>query len=144
LLYSALNQIKGVAMGLKLNWQRIGIILSVIVFIGFGIYAWIFEAQYRDRHYTMQLSLCKETLETEDQSLQYIGRQEDRDKMEAANQADYQRCKSEADEAFSKSLDASRKGMPLFLAKVLGIMVSAWLIESLIVETVRWIKRRNA
>ena len=37
-------------MRIRLNaWQRIGIVLSVLVFVGLGVYAWVFEAQHREQ-----------------------------------------------------------------------------------------------
>jgi hypothetical protein len=39
------------------------------------------------------------------------------------------------------SFDSSYKTMPIFLAKVLAIIIFAWLLEWIIVETLRWMRR---
>ena len=37
-------------MRIRLNrWQQIGVVLSVLAFVGIGVYAWVFEARHRDR-----------------------------------------------------------------------------------------------
>jgi hypothetical protein len=131
-------------MRLKVNkWQRVGIILSVIAFVGLALHAWVFQARQRDRFYNMQLSLCEDTLRTENESVQNIGKQEDRAKREATNQTEYESCKVEAGELLRTSFDSSYKTMPIFLAKVLGIIVFAWLLEWIIVETLRWMRRAS-
>jgi hypothetical protein len=129
---------------MRLNrWQRIGIVLSVLAFIGLGVYAWVFEARQRDRFYSTQLSMCDGTLRTQNEALQGIGTQEDRAKREAANQSEYEECKNEAGATLRESFNASLQRMPLFLAKVLGLIVLAWLIEWFVVEIARWIKRSS-
>ena len=36
-------------MRIRLNrWQQIGVVLSMLAFVGIGIYAWVFEARRRD------------------------------------------------------------------------------------------------
>ena len=129
-------------MRLKLNkWQRVGIVLSVLSFIGLGVYAWVFEARQRDRFYGTQLSMCYNTLRTQNDALQGLGTQEDRIEREAANQLEYEQCMNEANATLRESFNASLERMPIFLAKVLGIIVVAWLIELFIVEIARWIRR---
>jgi hypothetical protein len=134
----------GAAMRTRLNrWQRIGIVLSVLAFIGLAVYAWIFEARHRDRFYSTQLSMCDGTLRTQNDALQGIGTQQDRAKREAANQSEYEECNNEADATLRESFNASLHRMPIFLAKVLGLIVLAWLIEWFVVEIARWIKRSS-
>jgi hypothetical protein len=134
----------GAAMRTRLNrWQRIGIVLSVLAFIGLAVYAWVFEARHGDRFYSTQLSMCDGTLRTQNDALQGIGTQEDRAKREAANQSEYEECKNEADATLRESFNASLQRMPLFLAKVLGLIVLAWLIEWFVVEIARWIRRSS-
>ena len=55
-------------MRIRLNaWQRIGIVLSVLVFVGLGVYAWVFEAQHREQFYRWRLSMCNATLQIENE-----------------------------------------------------------------------------
>jgi hypothetical protein len=129
---------------MRLNlWHRIGIVLSVLAFIGLAVYAWAFEARHRDRFYSTQLSMCDRTLRTQNDALQDFGTQEDRVKREATNQSEYKECKDEADATLRESLNASLQRMPLFLAKVLGLIALAWLIEWFVVAIARWIKRSS-
>jgi hypothetical protein len=87
--------------------------------------------------------MCYNTLRTKNDALQALGTQEDRIKREAANQGEYAQCMNEADAALRESFNASLERMPIFLAKVLGIIVVAWLIEWFIVEIARWIRRSS-
>ena len=129
-------------MRIMLNrWQQIGVVLSVLAFVGIGIYAWVFEARHRDSFYITQITMCYNTLRTQNDVFQGSGTQEDRAEREAANQAEYEQCMNEADATLRESFNASLERMPIFLAKVLGIIVVAWLIELFIVEIARWIRR---
>jgi hypothetical protein len=92
------SRLIGCEMRIRLNrWQRVGVILSVLAFVGLGIYAWVFEARQRDRFYSTQLSMCYNTLRTQNDALQDLETQEDRAKRETANQSEYEQCKNEAD-----------------------------------------------
>ena len=107
-------------MGLKLNkWQRAGIILSVIAFVGLALQAWVFQARQRDQFYNIQLSLCEDTLRTENELAQNVGKQEDLAKREATNQTEYESCKAEAAELLRTSFDSSYKTMLLHARFVL-------------------------
>jgi hypothetical protein len=124
------------------RWQQIGVVLSVLAFVGIG-YAWVFEAQQRDSFYITQLTMCYNTLRTQNDALQGLGTQEDRAEREAANQAEYEQCMNEADATLRATTDADLKRMPIFLATVLGLIVIAWLIEWFIVELVRWARQSS-
>ena len=127
-------------MRIRFNrWQQIGVVLSVLAFVGIGIYAWVFEARHRDSFYITQFTMCYNTLRTQNDALQGLGTQEDRAEREAANQAEYGQCMNEADATLRATTDANLKRMPIFLATVLGLIVIAWLIELLVVEIARWI-----
>jgi hypothetical protein len=131
-------------MRIKLDgWQRIGILLSVLAVVGLAAYAWVFQARQRDHFYSMQLSLCNATIETEKGLLQYLGKEEVRAQRAAEFEAEYVGCKNEAGELLARSFNASLRHMPIFLAKVLAIIVFAWLIEWFVVEIVGWIKRSS-
>ena len=84
-------------MRIKLGrWQRIGIALSVLAFVGLGVYAWIFEARHRDQVYHLQLSTCDATLRFAKDQLQSLGNDDDREMRKTAIQKDYETCKTEA------------------------------------------------
>jgi hypothetical protein len=129
-------------MRIRLNrWQRIGIVLSVLAFVGLGIYAWVFETRQRDRVHSAQLSMCESTLQTQNDALQGIETQEDRAQRQTANQSEYEQCRKEADATLRQTSDADLKRMPIFLATALALIVIAWLIELIAVEIARWITR---
>ena len=131
-------------MRIRLNrWQQIGVVLSMLAFVGIGIYAWVFEARHRDSFYITQITMCYGTLRIQNDALQGLGTQEDRAEREAANQSEYGQCMNEADATLRETNDANLKHMPIFLATVLGLIVIAWLIEWFIVEIVRWIRRSS-
>ena len=112
--------VSGAEMRIRLNcWQRVGIVLSVLVFVGIGIYAWVFEASHRDRFYSTQLSMCYNTLRTQNDALQDLGTQEDRAQRETANQAEYEQCMNEADATLRESLNANSSACQFFSQKYL-------------------------
>jgi hypothetical protein len=43
------------------GWRRIGIVLSVIWFIGFGGYVWTSEVRHISDYYEFQLKMCYAT-----------------------------------------------------------------------------------
>ena len=58
-------------MRIRLNrWQQIGVVLSVLAFVGIGIYAWVFEARHRDSFYITQITMCYNTLRSQNDAFQ--------------------------------------------------------------------------
>ena len=108
-------------MRIRLNrWQQIGVVLSMLAFVGIGIYAWVFEARHRDSFYITQITMCYGTLRIQNDALQGLGTQEDRAEREAANQSEYGQCMNEADATLRETNDANLKHMPIFLATVIS------------------------
>ena len=70
-------------------------------------------------------------------------KERDKDQREAAIQADHERCKGQAGADLRDSYDGSVRRLPIFLAKVFGLIILAWLIEWFVIEIARWIKRRS-
>jgi hypothetical protein len=129
-------------MRIKLGrWQRIGIALSVLAFVGLGVYAWIFEARHRDQVYHRQLSTCDATLRFAKDQLQSLGNDDDREMRETAIQKDYETCKTEAVEKLQTAFDHSLRRLPIFLATVLVLIILAWLIEWFLIEMARRARR---
>jgi len=58
----------------------------------------------------------------DNEALQYIGKQEDRDKRETANRTKHEKCQSEAT-AFFYELAPNYKGIPILLAVDFGIVL---------------------
>jgi hypothetical protein len=129
-------------MRIKLGrWQRIGIALSVLAFVGLGVYAWIFEARHRDQVYHLQLSTCDATLRFAKDQLQSLGNDDDGEMRETAIQKDYETCKTEAVEKLQTAFDHSLRRLPIFLATVLVLIILAWLIEWFLIEMARRARR---
>ena len=101
-------------------WQRIGIVLSALAFVGLGVYVWLFEARHREHFYHWRLSMCDATLQIENESLQHIKKEEERDQREAAIQADHERCKGQAVANLHESYDAGSAVCPLWALKIKG------------------------
>jgi hypothetical protein len=90
-----------------------------------------------------RLKPFKQSLRIENEALQHIGKKEDRYQREPAIQADHERCKGQASADLHDSYDASVRRLPIFLAKVFGLIILAWLIEWFVIEIAKWIKRRS-
>ena len=81
-------------MRIRLNgWQRIGIVLSVIWFLGFGGYVWIWDNRTKSEFYGWQLKMCDVVLSERNGSLQFLTKQEDRDERADENAAEYLNCR---------------------------------------------------
>ncbi len=123
------------------RWQRIGIVLSVLAFVGIGLYAWTFEARHRDHIYQLQLSTCDATQRIANEELQSLGNDGDRERRKAAIQKDYETCKTEAAAKLQSAFDVSLRRLPIFLATVLVLIVLAWLVEWFVIEVARRARR---
>ncbi len=130
-------------MRIKLGrWQRIGIALSVLAFVGLGVYAWTFEARHRDQIYHLQLGACDAAVHFAKDQLQSLGNDDDRQIRETTIQKDYETCKTEAAEKLQTASNHSLRRLPIFLATVLMLIILAWLIEWFVIEMARRARRR--
>jgi hypothetical protein len=123
------------------RWQRMGIVLSVLGFVGLGVYAWIFVARHRDQVHHLQLSACEAALRIAKEELQSLGNTDDRERKESAIQRDYETCKAEADAKLQAAFAVSLRRLPIFLATVLVLIILAWLLEWFVVEMARRVRR---
>lgn len=133
------------------GWRRIGVILSVVWFIGFAGYIWSWDRQETASFYAMQLSLCSAAHRMVAQSLE--GRFSDpawgdkRDREEAANDARYEKCQAEARNFYSSQIgeNAGWARWALGLALLFGVdlltIVFGWLIAWFFILMVRWVQR---
>jgi hypothetical protein len=112
-----------VAEGTKTNhtrgWRRIGVILSVIWFVGFGLYAWTDSTTQSSNFYKASLSVC----------------------YGLSKPADGDRCKNEATALFKQEADKRWEQFPLFLAFDLATVAVGWLLVWAVVALVRWVGR---
>ena len=120
----------------KLNgWQRIGIVLSIVWFIGFAAFIWSYSVGRTGDFYGHQLDLCKAILDMNNEDVAAS------DPRWAINWANYEKCNDQARELFYSLSDENRRGIPLLLGVDLGIIAFGWLVVWLAVVVVRWIRR---
>jgi hypothetical protein len=129
------------ANGGKKGWRRIGIVLSVLWFIGFGGFLWTNGVGHISEFHRGQLEGCYRILNADNESLQYIQKSEDRDKRQSANWTKYQRCQTEAGNFFQHEFDEQKRAIPLLIAIDLGAALLGWILVWFIVLIRRWIKR---
>jgi len=129
------------------GWQRIGVILSVIWFIGFAGYIWHADRKEKADFYVWQLHMCSEIWDTENESLNYIQDPNERDKREASNRAKYDQCNEEARKFYAVQIgeNAGRPHWGLAMGLLIGVDLLtigiAWLLAWLTISVVRWVRR---
>jgi hypothetical protein len=126
----------------KLNgWQRIGIVVSIIWFIGFGAFIWTDTLrQYRDFH-ANSAEMCRLILNANNESLPYIENQGERNKKESANWAEYEMCEKGARAFLAREYEEATSGIPLLLVIDLGTVLFGWLVVWMFVGITRWVTR---
>ncbi len=109
--------------------------MSIIWFVGLAGYLWVSGTQSAAKFYGGQLSMWWMILNVDNESLQYIGKQEDRDKRQAANWTKYEKCQEEAKAFFYREAEGNQKAIPILLAVDFGTIVFAWLVAWVVVRT---------
>src|SRR5436190_18951978 len=102
---------------------RIGIILSVIWFIGFGGYIWFSNIQQLNDLYSIDLRACSETFDR------------------TQNSINYEDCMEEAREVYLSRFNVYKERIPRLLIVDVGIVAFGWSIALLGVVVTRWIRR---
>jgi hypothetical protein len=125
------------------GWRRIGIIVSVIWFLGFSIYLWNGADAEADRLRSLRADHCFSDKERSSDRLQYISDPERRKKEEVAIASTYDKCIDDVVEQWSRNHpinNLSRTG-----AAILGINLATiglgWLIVWGCVALGRWVHR---
>jgi hypothetical protein len=141
-MLKTLRRQRGVALVGKLNgWQRIGIVISIIWFIGFGAFIWT-DTLRQDRDYhANDAEVCRLILNANNESLPYIENKGERDKTESENLAKYDMCQKSALAFLDREYEEARSGMPLLLAIDVGTVLFGWLVVWMFVGITRWVKR---
>jgi hypothetical protein len=128
------------------GWQRIGVILSVIWFIGFAGYIWHADRKEKAAFYVSQLNVCSEIWETENESLKYIQDPKERDKREAANRAKYDQCNDKAEKFYAVQIGDGgwgqwALGWGLLIGVDLLTIGIGGLLAWLTISVARWVRR---
>jgi hypothetical protein len=127
---------------MKLNGiQRIGIVLSIIAFIGLGAFAWVVDGNYRTEPYRSELDRCYRSLSVNNEALDYIEKLDEREKRKSADWAKYEKCRDDAKPLFYARADPSRNGFQILLAVGFGLIVFVWLVAWFLLGIGRWIRR---
>lgn len=123
------------------GWRRIGIVVSVIWFIAFGCYVWTDSTRSNGEFYSFQLRMCSAALDIRNQSLQYARTPEERDQGSSHNEAEYEKCETDAKTLFFSGTDQLYRGIPLLLGVDLAIIAVGWALVWFVVFVVRWVRR---
>ena len=78
------------------GWKRIGIVLSVVWFIGFGLFLWSNEVGRISDFHSFQLKHCYTLLNIANEALERLEKNAEWDRRWGANWAKYKTCQEEA------------------------------------------------
>jgi hypothetical protein len=123
------------------GWRRIGIVLSVVWFIGFGGYIWTSEATRLQTSLLAHTDLCYSILKSANDALAHIPNQEQREKRYTENLAKHEECGDRVLRLVAAERDNLWRSIPLFLAFDAGTVVFGWLVVWLVTLVVRWVQR---
>ena len=101
------------------GWRRIGIILSVLWFIGFGLFVWSYEVRQNTTWYSSSLSLC----------------------FAMSNETDRRTCQADISKVFADQFDQNVKAIPLLVGVDVATIAVGWLLVWSIILLVRWVSR---
>jgi hypothetical protein len=101
---------------------RIGIILSVLWFIGFGAYVWLSSTQRLNYLYSHDLAVCY-TFDT------------------MPNSGSYEYCLQDSRELYLSRVDSYKARIPRFLAIDFGVIAVCWSVALLGIMITRLIRR---
>jgi hypothetical protein len=128
-------------MGALNGCQRIGIVVSIIWFIGFGAFIWTDTLRQDREFHGNSAEMCRLILNANNESLRYIEKQGARDKTESANWAKYEKCLKDAEAFLDREYEEAKSGIPLLLAVDVGTVLFGWLVVWMFVGVTRWVKR---
>ena len=125
------------------GWRRTGVFLSVIWFLGFGLFLWHKIRDQIPEPCAQQLQLCGVLLDSWNQILKYV-RPTDEYIVQAANIEKYRKCLDDARVRFERELSklpAPRTQAAMVLGVDSLIICVGWLIVWGFVAVARWIRR---
>jgi hypothetical protein len=127
-------------MGVKLGgWQRIGVILSVLWFVGFGVFMFEHEMSRHGDFHMWQLGNCYKIAEMRREPLQpndpaYASR-------DAQIERDLKDCRDRASAFFTKQVGDFWSNLWILPLVDLASIALAWLFVWIVVSLVRWVSR---
>jgi hypothetical protein len=114
------------------GWRRIGIVVSIIWFIVFGLYVWGDSARQNGEFYQSQLGLC---YSMEDDDIRMHGQ------LSPAGQERDQKCRADAQKFFFSQIDKQRENIPILIGVDLATIAVGWALVWFVVFVVRWVRR---
>ena len=102
---------------------RIGIVLSVIWFVGFGGYTWFSSIRRLDDLYSLDIRTCSETFDI------------------TQNQIRYEDCIEEATDLYHSRFNVYKERIPQLLAIDFGIIAFGWAVALFVIVITRLIRR---
>jgi hypothetical protein len=121
--------------------QRIGIVLSVIAFIGFTAFVWIWGKTEAEQFMLARTRVCFSTFTSKRDAAPRNESAADAEKRAAANQSELDRCDKQAFDAEVRHYEETSKGFPILLAAELAVIVFGWLVTWFLIGIGRWIRR---
>jgi hypothetical protein len=124
------------------DWRRIGIVLSVIWFLGFGGYTWTKEANRLQVSLLARTDLCYSILKSANDALPNIANQAQREKIYTESLARHEECGDRALRLMATDRDNFLwSSTPLLLAFDAATVAFGWLVVWLVILVVRWVQR---
>ena len=123
----------------NIGWRWIGIGVSIVWFIGFARFFW--DDRDFERDY---LPMCQSRLTSDNERLQFFEKGE-RDKWQARNLSQYEKCRTDAETLYRRQLAIDKKQIPWVLSvDYFTVLMGWWLIWCMIriTDIGKWIKRR--
>ena len=120
--------------------RRIGIILSVIWFLGFGLFLWQRTVEDIVQPYSDTLKACGEILDIDNEALRYLRTVEERDRRQSANFAKYKKCQTDTEVAWNNTLPRNWLTLAVVVGVDLVTIALGWLVVWIGVVIVRWVQ----
>jgi hypothetical protein len=116
--------------------KRVGLVLSLIWFICFGLYFWSDVTQHSVEHYKQNYGLCYDNFNASD-NLQSQSKEDDNSR----SQDSFKQCKAQAWSTFMDEARSNERGIVILLATDFLTIAFAWLMAWAVIAAVR-LKRR--
>jgi len=123
------------------GWRRIGLILSVIWFLGFGLFLWQRTVEDIVQPYSDTLKTCGEILDIDNEALQYLRTVEEIDRRQSANFAKYKKCQTDAEVTWNNTLPSNWLTLAVVVGVDLVTIALGWLVVWIGIVIVRWVQR---
>jgi hypothetical protein len=123
------------------GWRRIGIVISLVWFLGFGVWLWTATAEEQARPYKEGLKHCGRMLDIANDGLQYLPVGPARDKQQSDNFADYLKCREDESVRWTSNRSEMKTQIAVVLGADIASIALAWLVVWLITVLVRWVAR---